>query len=362
MTNSLICQSCHTENPSGVTLCQKCGAPIVPLLQAALSTEPVPQRPIQPTETNLQARAIEVPELRGKGIALVIRGHENPVMIQGSDIILGRYDPGSSLPTVDLTPFNAGGMGVSRRHARIQAQHDIHLIEDLNSTNGTWVNQQRLPAGKQQGLQNGDLIQLGQLVLRVYFDAASAMRSVEERISFKTPSAQFTPHFLATRLSPYLTALTEVQAICDEILQRARSEIEISSISLEEARIITVQVSGAREALRLAKGHLKTWRKDNVAKINQFLKVSEVVSAHTGVMRDTGETMSAPSGDEQLARLLGQELREGEIKVAFDFLREIAPQHDGDDRTEYVARLLKPINVMAFSPLNVTTGSNSLAH
>jgi hypothetical protein len=360
MGDSITCQFCQKENPLDAAVCQQCGEPL-PRLLPQLSTEPVPQQLAEPTANN--PVTLEVRELRGKGVVLVVRGHSDPILVQGHDLILGRYDPGSRVPTVDLTPFNAGALGVSRRHARLAVQHDIYLIEDLGSTNGTWVNQQRLPAGKQHGLQNGDLVQLGQLVLNVYFDAAAAMRSVEERISFKMGAARMTPHFLSTRVSPYVTALAGVQELCDEILRREPSAIELNSIAMEGPGILTIQITGAREALKLAKGPLKLWRKENAAKINQFLLLKEALDKRTGLLLgDEGEPAGLPLGNEDIARKVGLELREGEIKLAFDYLREIAPNHSGEDRKEYVERLLKHLHVLAFSPLYVTIGSNSLAH
>ena len=362
MGDLITCQSCQKENPVDAAVCQECGEPL-PRLLPQLSTEPVPQRPAASTAVDIPPPSAEVLELRGKGVALVVRGHSDPILVQGRDLILGRYDPGSSIPTVDLTPFNAGALGVSRRHARLIMQNDIYLIEDLTSTNGTWVNQQRLPAGKQHGLQNGDLVQLGQLVLSVYFDAATAMRSVEERISFKMGADKLTPYFLSTRISPYVTALAGVQSLCDEMLRREPSSIEMSSIGLEGPGILTIQISGAREALKLAKGPLKTWRKENAVKINQFLMLKEALDKRTGLLLgDEGEPAGLPLGNEDVARKVGLELREGEIKLAFDFLREIAPNHSGEDRKDYVERLLKHLHVLAFSPLYVTIGSNSLAH
>jgi hypothetical protein len=361
MGDFMICQACKKENPTDATACQECGE-LLPRLLPQPRTEAVPQR--LSASTGIAVLPLdEVRELRGKGVALVVRGHSDPILVHGRDLILGRYDPGSNIPTVDLTPYNAGALGVSRRHARLIAQDEFYLIEDLNSTNGTWVNQQRLPAGKQHGLQNGDLIQLGQLVLRVYFDAALAMRSVEERISFKMDAAKLTPHFLSTRITPYVTALAGVQALCDEILKRDSSSIELSSISMEGAGILTIQISGAREALKLAKGPLNTWRKENALKINQFLTLKEALDKRTGLLLgEEGEPAGLPQGNEDVARQVGLELREGEIKLAFDFLREIAPNHSSEDRKDYVERLLKHLHVLAFSPLYVTVGSNSLAH
>lgn len=326
------------------------------LLLPALSTEQVPQKPLDVTAPQ---GGVEVPRLAGRGLALIIRGYEEPIFAEGPAIVLGRYDPGSSYPTVDLTPFNAGALGVSRMHARIHCQNDVYLIEDLNSTNGTWVNQQRLPADKKQGLANGDVIQLGQLVMRVYFDAATALRSVEERISFRNVGAKLTPQYLATRITPYLTALAEVQEICDVFLGRTPATIEIQSIGLDGPDLITVRLSGAREALKLVKGPLKTWRQTYASRISRFLELKTAIESRTSLLMEQGEVAAAPP-NEDAARQLGRELREAEVKLAFEFLRQLAPDDPGDDYKSHVDKLIKPLHLLAFSPLHVTTTSKSM--
>jgi pSer/pThr/pTyr-binding forkhead associated (FHA) protein len=55
---------------------------------------------------------------------------------------------------------------VSRRHARISRQGDGYLIEDLQSTNGTYINAERV-VGKVP-LTAGDLIELGTAVTLSY--------------------------------------------------------------------------------------------------------------------------------------------------------------------------------------------------
>jgi len=52
---------------------------------------------------------------------------------------------------------------VSRHHARIYKSNNEYFIEDLNSTNGTYINGQ--PVKKQEIIQNGDLITLGDSVV-----------------------------------------------------------------------------------------------------------------------------------------------------------------------------------------------------
>lgn len=359
MVASVSCPACQKDNTHNRAVCRHCGEPLVSLLSAH-STEQVLQRPAEAMPTR---PVPEAPELQGSGIALVIRGYQEPILAQGSPMILGRYDPGFHQPIVDLTPFNAGASGVSRRHACIYYQDGQFLIEDLDSTNGTWINQQRLPAGKKHGLQNGDLIQLGQLVLNIYFGRADALRSVEERISFRIPSANFSPHFLATRVSPYLTALATIQTICDERLRRQASQIEINGIHRDGPMTLTVDMTGAREALRLAKGPLKTWRKENAATINRFLSLTETLYQQTSTLfGEQGAVLASPTGDEAVVRQLGRQLREGEIKVALDFLRQIGAGAVDTNPSHDVERLLKPMHVLAFSPLHVTTDSSRLAH
>ncbi|MBN1309812.1 MAG: FHA domain-containing protein [Anaerolineae bacterium] len=78
--------------------------------------------------------------------------------------VMGRADPMSAFqPDLDLAPYGAMRHGVSRRHALVRpAESSLYLI-DQNSTNGTWVNGQRLAPGRDFPLTDGDTIELGAL-------------------------------------------------------------------------------------------------------------------------------------------------------------------------------------------------------
>jgi pSer/pThr/pTyr-binding forkhead associated (FHA) protein len=77
----------------------------------------------------------------------------------GTDpVIIGREGPTAKFVIADPA--------VSRRHAQISRQDDGYVIEDLNSTNGTFINAQRV--GGAVPLTPGDLIELGTAVTLSY--------------------------------------------------------------------------------------------------------------------------------------------------------------------------------------------------
>jgi hypothetical protein len=82
--------------------------------------------------------------------------------------VLGRADPMSAFrPDLDYAPYGAMRYGVSRRHALLRpGERDLYIV-DQNSTNGTWVNGQRLMPGRDFPLSDGDIIELGALRMTV---------------------------------------------------------------------------------------------------------------------------------------------------------------------------------------------------
>ncbi len=88
---------------------------------------------------------------------------------QVTEVILGRSNPDSDVPEVDLTQSDAINKGVSRRHATIVRRDGALHIVDNNSANGTYLNGQRLVAQQPRILRDGDDVRLGHLVVRVTF-------------------------------------------------------------------------------------------------------------------------------------------------------------------------------------------------
>ncbi len=85
-------------------------------------------------------------------------------------VILGRADPQTNfVPDIELSPFGAHRLGISRRHAMISWSEDGIMIEDLGSANGTYLNGHRLSPHFRRILRDGDAITLCELAIRIYF-------------------------------------------------------------------------------------------------------------------------------------------------------------------------------------------------
>jgi hypothetical protein len=85
-------------------------------------------------------------------------------------IILGRQatsEEGESI--FDLTPFGGDEKGVSRRHAAIRRMKNSVVLEDLGSSNKSYINGQRLPSHEPHVLIEGDEIRLGNLTASISF-------------------------------------------------------------------------------------------------------------------------------------------------------------------------------------------------
>jgi pSer/pThr/pTyr-binding forkhead associated (FHA) protein len=92
-----------------------------------------------------------------------------PLPAGKTEVLVGREDPVSNVfPEIDLTDHGGDEGGVSRRHARIVVQGGQFMIEDLESTNYTTVNQKRLTPRQLYPLNDGDEIQFGRVKLSFY--------------------------------------------------------------------------------------------------------------------------------------------------------------------------------------------------
>ena len=97
---------------------------------------------------------------------LVVVSTGDKILLTKQEAIVGREDPISSIfPDIDTTPFGGLEGGVSRKHARVYEKDGSYYIEDLNSTNYTLINKQKVDPSSSQPLAAGDEIRLGRVAL-----------------------------------------------------------------------------------------------------------------------------------------------------------------------------------------------------
>ena len=182
----ITCDRCKTENLDGSQYCDECGAPLRP------NGRPASRNTVYGHDGQNGAHAPAPnphPEFAGGRVSaglslsglksgpkpharLVIergRSSGKQFMLSESEAQIGRWDAdGGIFPDVDLDTDDPEAK-VSRRHARITLSNGQYFLEDLGSTNGTFINRgKRLPPGQRQALCDGDEIIVGKTFLRFY--------------------------------------------------------------------------------------------------------------------------------------------------------------------------------------------------
>ncbi|NLX08737.1 MAG: FHA domain-containing protein [Chloroflexi bacterium] len=161
---SKICPLCETANDESATHCVQCGTPLLGVTTIVITDTP------PDLSTKPDIRIAHETDGRQEAIALHIAGQAEPIILKNNiEIILGRRIPGSPPPTIDLADYHGHLLGVSRQHARVTHTAEGYMVEDLNSQNGTWLNENRLTPNKPQLLRSGDQLRLGHLILLLYF-------------------------------------------------------------------------------------------------------------------------------------------------------------------------------------------------
>ncbi len=160
-----ICPSCKLRNKPGAILCTFCGAPLKGPRQETRATDRFDEDDFVPSRPGKYTDSL-VPDL---GLGIYLENTVPVTVLRDEEAILGRRASGTGGLVVDLAPFGAIQLGVSRRHAVIHREEDGYYITDLNSTNGTRINGRRLLPNAPCRLSSGDVIRLGRLNLLVLY-------------------------------------------------------------------------------------------------------------------------------------------------------------------------------------------------
>lgn len=182
------CPSCNQSVRENAKFCENCGTRLAGVIEPpdeagnafginkeispdadASSTAPVgEQMGSEPSGTGLSADVVN-PSSYGHASLTIERGDSPGTVfhLREDETLIGRWDADNGIfPDVDLDAHDSDAK-VSRRHARIYRSGITYFIEDLGSTNGTYVNRgRRLLPGTPQLLNDGDEIIVGKTFLR----------------------------------------------------------------------------------------------------------------------------------------------------------------------------------------------------
>ena len=168
-----FCPSCKRYNEPGAIFCVYCGASLE-------------EGNFQPVTTS----RFGVPEASESGLAIAPHPFQRTIPESGlafffledalpfeicteDEFLLGRKVDDAPEYMVDLAIYDGFGHGVSRRHARIRRVGGEYEIIDLESTNGTWVDEYRIPPNKPYPLKSGAVVRLGRMRLYVAYKEPS---------------------------------------------------------------------------------------------------------------------------------------------------------------------------------------------
>ena len=136
--------------------------------------QPIPERPERevppsfevPSTTTVQPYALEPIPVVGETLIqlpsaqLIHERTEARIKLPNQDVILIGKTTDTIMPDVDVSSFVDSAV-VSRRHAAIFMDANGYSIEDLGSSNGTYVNDECCERGDRVQLNSGDRIGLG---------------------------------------------------------------------------------------------------------------------------------------------------------------------------------------------------------
>lgn len=183
--SGIFCPACKMKNEPGVKKCIYCNTPF----EVRASQKTVMLRNLhEVTGTLLDEYEdfLDAPapskerfmdfELPSKGIVLINLENGQPITIQDEKaFILGRVSAEIKTrePLIDLTELDALELGVSRVHAMIRRTKNGYQIIDLESSNGTWLENQRLVPRQPYQLDSGDRIRIGRLNMLAFYPKVS---------------------------------------------------------------------------------------------------------------------------------------------------------------------------------------------
>lgn len=168
----VVCPSCGADNLPGTLFCVQCGTYLPS--GGPLRTEPLPEQdeanPARPRHDSASQEASQ----RDLNIEVTVVNTGRVLMLSADrEILVGRLDSAHGIfPELDLTVDGGLEEGVSRRHARIYMRDGTCFVEDLDSTNGSFLNGDRITPYLPYAFHDGDVLSFGSLQLKFRITSA----------------------------------------------------------------------------------------------------------------------------------------------------------------------------------------------
>jgi hypothetical protein len=167
------CLFCRYDNPPEKTVCVMCAAPLTGVSDIHGSSHTIVGVNLaDPGVLAPSPKTRRVASLRSNSIALFVDNADEPLILEVTNqAVLGRYVPNSpAQPRVDLAPYGALEKGVSRVHAVIRRTEHGLTVQDLSSSNGSWLNGVKLEPHAPAALKSGDRLLLSRIMIEVVFE------------------------------------------------------------------------------------------------------------------------------------------------------------------------------------------------
>ena len=173
------CAVCQNEEYEGALFCGECGTPLwgsrandsqqPPIQTLRFRSDRLASTPADP---GAPRRSTAASASAPRNLSIRVQGLPNTLRLGDRDEYrLGRAEPGQTVkPDLDLAPYRALELGVSRLHGLLKVESRGLTFTDLGSTNGTHINGARIQAHNPQPLHDGDEVRLGKLVMHIFFE------------------------------------------------------------------------------------------------------------------------------------------------------------------------------------------------
>ncbi|MCA9899013.1 MAG: FHA domain-containing protein [Ardenticatenaceae bacterium] len=161
------CTECGSAQEDGALFCSECGGFLIVEPGKITAVLPFSEFANRPPPPPLPEESL-APATQAYKVTLVVPSSRRRFKLEIEDEVqIGRASS-ELIPEVDLTDDDGAEKGVSRHHAKIQAVQGGLVLVDLGSTNGTLLNNYRLPPQEPFPLKSGDEIRFGDLLIHLF--------------------------------------------------------------------------------------------------------------------------------------------------------------------------------------------------